>query len=247
MSDAVTSHPSRMASRGMAPPPAKGSRTLGARPPNAARTSSRRRARSGEDSRPQWRTPPVVSSFSPRPVAFLATRPPIRSSSSRRPSLPGSSSRVASSTARPAARGRRAGQTCRVEMWPWRTFFSCTESMDASFSGNADSMRRRPSPRSLTATPSGQRLMAAARPSRHPRQQLAALLPAVRVRQQRRQQCRPARRQRPPRRPDVQRRDMPVPHVLFVEGVEGDLLEGGRQLRSASDLPTFSFHHVLAP
>ena len=182
MSDAVTSHPSRMASRGMAPPPAKGSRTLGARPPNAARTSSRRRARSGEDSRPQWRTPPVVSSFSPRPVAFLATRPPIRSSSSRRPSLPGSSSRVASSTARPAASGRRAGQTCRVEMWPWRTFFSCTESMDASFSGNADSIRRRPSARSLTATPSGQRLMGAVRPrggARHRRHPPATLPPGV--------------------------------------------------------------------
>ena len=152
MSDTAASHPSRMASRGMAPPPAKGSRTRGARPPNAARTSSRSRASSGEDSRPQWRTPPVVSSFSPRPAAFLATRPPIRCSSSRRPSPPGSSSRVASSTARLAARGRRAGQTCRVETCPWRTFFSWTESMETCLRGKAASMRRRPSLRSLTGT-----------------------------------------------------------------------------------------------
>jgi hypothetical protein len=33
MSMAVASHPSRIASSGMAPPPAKGSSTLGARPP----------------------------------------------------------------------------------------------------------------------------------------------------------------------------------------------------------------------
>ena len=39
---------------------------------------------------------------------------------------------------------------------------------------------------------------------------------------------RPARRQWPPHRPDVQRRDVPVSHVLFVDGVEGDLFQRER-------------------
>ena len=62
-------------------------------------------------------------------------------------------------------------------------------------------------------------------PPRHPLQQLPTRVPAARIRQQRRQQRRPTRRQRPPRRPDVQRRDVPVPDVLLVDGVEGDLLQ----------------------
>ena len=62
---------------------------------------------------------------------------------------------------------------------------------------------------------------------------MAALVPAARIRQQRRQQHRPARRQRPLRRPDVQRRDMPVPHVLFVDGIEGDLLQRERRFDQA--------------
>ena len=72
-------------------------------------------------------------------------------------------------------------------------------------------------------------LAAAARnlrhPPRHPPEQLPAPLRASRIGQQRRQQRRPTRRQRPPRRPDVQRGDVPVPHVLLVHGVEGDLSE----------------------
>ena len=47
--------------------------------------------------------------------------------SSRLSLLPGSGSKVAIRAARQAARGRRAGQRCSVEICPWRTFFSCTE------------------------------------------------------------------------------------------------------------------------
>ena len=65
---------------------------------------------------------------------------------------------------------------------------------------------------------------------RHPRQQLPSSRPVTRVRQQRRQQRRPARRQRPPRRPDVQRRDVPVPHVLLVHRVQRHLLQRKRRL-----------------
>ena len=46
------------------------------------------------------------------------------------------------SAARAAASGRRAGQMWSVEMWPCRTFFSCTESSETCFSGKATSMRR---------------------------------------------------------------------------------------------------------
>ena len=132
MSAATASHPSRIASSGIAPPPANGSSTRGARPPNASRISSRNLASS----------PPVED---PAPSLLL----------------------------HPLAAGAR-----RFD-----------------------------------------------HPPRHPLQQLAARVPVARIRQQRRQQRRPTRRQRPPRRPDVQRRDVPVPHVLLVDGVEGDLLQ----------------------
>ena len=145
MSDAVTSHPSRMASKGIAPPPANGSSTRGARPPNAWRISSRSAATSGNPSRPQCRIPPTVSSFiRPSAPAFSSICPPIRRRNSRRPSsVPGSGSSVASRAARQAASGLRAGQMCSVEMCPCRTFFSCTESSDASRKGNAASISRR--------------------------------------------------------------------------------------------------------
>ena len=151
MSIAVTSQPRRMASSGMAPPPANGSSTLGARPPYALRISSRNHARSGSFSRPQWRMPPTVSSFT-----FSTTRPPTRLRSifsTTRPAMrsriscrclgsPGSASNVAISAARDAASGRRAGQMCSVEIWPCRTFFSWTESRETCFRGKATSMRR---------------------------------------------------------------------------------------------------------
>ena len=44
--------------------------------------------------------------------------------------------------ARLAASGRRAGHRCRVEMWPCRMFFSCSDAADASARGNAVSIRR---------------------------------------------------------------------------------------------------------
>jgi hypothetical protein len=56
--------------------------------------------------------------------------------------VPGSGRRVAIRSARQAARGRRAGQMCRVEMWPWRTFFSCTASIEVWMRGKAMSIRR---------------------------------------------------------------------------------------------------------
>src|SRR5205807_2235865 len=56
-------------------------------------------------------------------------------------------------------------------------------------------------------------------------QQPPPLLRIPRIRQQRRDQRRPARRQRSPRRPDVQRRDVPVPYVLLVHGIERRLLQ----------------------
>jgi hypothetical protein len=37
---------------------------------------------------------------------------------------------------------------------------------------------------------------------------------------------RPASRQRPPRRPNVKRRNMPMPHVLLVYRVQRSLLQG---------------------
>ena len=99
--------------------------------------------------------PPTVSSAlisSIRPVGIFfffvvgTTRPP---SFSRMRFLssasPGSGSSVAMSAARQAASGRRAGQMCRVEICPCRTFFSWTESSEACLSGKAVSMRRRPS------------------------------------------------------------------------------------------------------
>jgi len=152
MSMAVASHPSRIASSGIAPPPAKGSSTLGARPPYALRISWRNQSISGLLSRPQCRTPPTVSSLttsSTRPLGIRffwvvwTTSPPIRLTSFCRSSgVPGSGSSVAINAARHAASGRRAGQMCSVEMCPCRTFFSWTLSSDACLIGNAASMRR---------------------------------------------------------------------------------------------------------
>ena len=74
---------------------------------------------------------------------FSTTRPAMRSRSALRFSAsPGSGNNVAISAARDAANGLRAGQMCNVEMCPCRTFFSCTESSEACFSGKATSMSR---------------------------------------------------------------------------------------------------------
>ena len=66
-------------------------------------------------------------------------------------------------------------------------------------------------------------------PSGHAFKQCLPLLGTARVREERRDQGRPASGQGPARRPDVQGGDVSVAHVLLVHGVEGDLLqrEGG--------------------
>ena len=56
-------------------------------------------------------------------------------------------------------------------------------------------------------------------------------------------QSRPTRRQRPPRRPDVERRDMPVPDVLLMDRVQGSLLERERDFDEAGPIG----HHSLSP
>lgn len=65
--------------------------------------------------------------------------------------------------------------------------------------------------------------------SGHPSEQFVAFLLVLRIAEQRRQQRRAAGRQRAAGRPDMQGGDMPVPDVLLVDGVQGDLLqwEGG--------------------
>ena len=148
-SDATTSQPSRIASSGMAPPPAKGSSTRGGRPAKARLISSRKPCRGwystsataplssaaepalrddgGRLSCPQCRIPPSVSSpiFSPAWSVLSMTVPAIRNSSSCLVAASGGAGRrVARSAALLAANGWRAGQMCRVEIWPWRTFFS---------------------------------------------------------------------------------------------------------------------------
>ena len=76
---------------------------------------------------------------------------------------------------------------------------------------------------------------------RHPQQQLPPLLGIHGRWQEGREQRGPARRQRPPRRPDVQRGDVAVANVLFVDRVEGDLLQGEGGLDEAA-----GGHGVLA-
>ena len=62
MSPAVVSQPSRIASSGIAPPPANGSSTRGARPPYViADLLARNQSTSALPSRPQCRMPPLVS------------------------------------------------------------------------------------------------------------------------------------------------------------------------------------------
>jgi hypothetical protein len=58
--------------------------------------------------------------------------------------------------------------------------------------------------------------------------QLAAFLRRPRIRQQRRNQRCPRSSEWPPRRPDVQRRDVPVADVLLVDGIQRRLLERER-------------------
>ena len=54
--------------------------------------------------------------------------------------LDGSSTSWAKSMARQAARGRRAHHRYKVEGWPWRMLFSCTEAALMASSGRATSI-----------------------------------------------------------------------------------------------------------
>src|SRR5690242_206500 len=58
----------------------------------------------------------------------------------RSASSPGSSTKDANSTARQAARGRRAHQRCKVEGCPWRIDFSCAAALLIASKGNATSI-----------------------------------------------------------------------------------------------------------
>ena len=60
-------------------------------------------------------------------------------------------------------------------------------------------------------------------PPGHPLQNRLPLFHISGIAKQRRNQRRSARRQRPPRWPDMQRRNMPMPHVLLVHRVDGNL------------------------
>ena len=152
-SAASTSHPSRIASSGIAPPPANGSSTRGARPPKASRTSSRKASSSRRFSFPQWKIPSfhTRSTTSPSSSRITIQCPAIRSNTRRRSEAPESGSSVERITPRLAASGLRAGQMCRVEICPCRTFFSWTESPETCSNGNATSINRFPD--SLTADP----------------------------------------------------------------------------------------------
>ena len=67
-------------------------------------------------------------------------------------------------------------------------------------------------------------------PTRHTLHNRPSVFSITKIYKQRRNQRRPARRQRPPRRPDVQCRDMPMSHVLLVNRIERHLLERKRHL-----------------
>ena len=74
-----------------------------------------------------------------------------------------------------------------------------------------------------------------------PLQHLLPLLVIAGIGQQRRNQHRPRRRKGPPRRPNMQRRDMPMPHILLMDRVEGRLLEG------KGDFDETGGGHVFSP
>ena len=73
--------------------------------------------------------------------------------------------------------------------------------------------------------------------------QFASRFRRARVGQERRNQGGTARRQRPPRRPDVQRRDVPVTHILLVHRVKRCLLQRKRDFNQT----TVGHLHSLVP
>ena len=61
--------------------------------------------------------------------------------------------------------------------------------------------------------------------TRHPRMEIPPLPLAPGIRQQRPDERRPTRRQRPPRRPDMQRGQMPMPHILLMSRIQRHRLQ----------------------
>src|SRR5579884_1846981 len=110
----------------MEPPPAKESSTFGGVSPKRLRM----RARACSE---RWRPPasPSCTSHRHRWATNCGETP--SSSASSAPST----------AARATTSGRRAHQTWRVEMWPWRTAFSRRASAESSLRGKAVSIKKR--------------------------------------------------------------------------------------------------------
>ena len=130
---ACATKPSRCASSGMLPPPAKGSSNGGGFPSVAMRISGRAGAmifpsvvasqvtsRSMKSNRRMRGLSPLARTFGPSPgnSRLASTKAGSAFGSS------GSSTMEAKMTARVVARGFRAHHRCRVEGWPWRMDFS---------------------------------------------------------------------------------------------------------------------------
>ncbi len=132
---AWASRPSRCASRGMAPPPAKGSSSAGGLPPVDKRISASAFSR--------------TSSLLEFSHLMSSVRIPKSLSRSIRWAssvgnlsgwLEGSSTRDAQITARAAARGRLAHHRWSVDGCPWRIDFSLADSSFMSSRGSATSI-----------------------------------------------------------------------------------------------------------
>ncbi len=155
---AKASQPSRSASKGIEPPPAKGSTTSGVSSGWAARTNARpvskysalaelsQLAKSAMNRSSVRRSPSSVATSASQPDARLR----MASRVARAPSLNntgqcgshGSGSNSAMSTARDDASGRRAHHKCRVDGCPCRIDFSRAACRDTSAIGKSTSARR---------------------------------------------------------------------------------------------------------
>ena len=132
---AWASSPSRWASSGMAPPPAKGSNKAGGLPPVDFMISAL--ARSSTSGLLEFSHTTNCSR-----MRNSRSRSVVCSSSVGNCSgwLEGSSTRLAQITARAAASGRRAHHRWRVEGWPWRMDFSRADSLLMASKGRATSI-----------------------------------------------------------------------------------------------------------
>ena len=149
---AKASHPSRSASSGIDPPPAKGSTTKGVSSGWAAFTSPRaisRYVRFDELSQ-SAKSPMKCRRAARRSVSLAPISPVSLPSRDRAVALnstgqwwsAGSGSNNAMSMERQAPRGRRAHQRCSVEGWPWRIDFSLAECFETTAIGKSTSARR---------------------------------------------------------------------------------------------------------